>query len=486
MGWGISARTLTCMAATKRRSRGHIETRANGRFRVKVYAGEDPLTGKQRYLTKTTATYGEAEVEMTKLLGQVDGNRHPRTNVTVSQVVAQWLEVAELADTTRQRYEGLVRLYIEPTLGHLTAAKLDAELLERLYARMRRCNRLCAKKARDHTCRPLSASTVRQTHFVLRAALDRAVRWNYLGVNVAAMAEPPAFERTEPDPPSAEEVAALLNDAWRDPTWGLFLWLTMITGCRRGEMCALRWSDVDITRRVISISRSYSQTAAVTREKATKSNQKRRLALDAHTADLLREYRTQCEENCAALGVALSSSAFVFTNSPTGSTPLLPSTVTQRYRRVAIRAGLRSSRIHALRHYSATELLTAGVDLRTVAGRLGHGSGGGTTLRFYAAWVEAADQGAAEAIATLMPTPDPTRRRARHPYEIVAAALREQIESGAFAPGQPLPTFNELVTRHGVSAGTVSRAVGVLKEAGLVTADRGRRVRAQCQARQVT
>jgi len=413
MALGMSVATLTCMAAARHRSRGHIESRANGKFRVKVYAGEDPLTGKQRYLTKTTGSYKEAEVELTALLGQVDGNRHPRSSVTVAQVVAQWLEVAELADTTRQRYEGLVRLYIEPALGAHPAAKLDAELLERLYSRMRRCNRLCARTGRDHVCRPLSASTVRQTHFILRAALDRAVRWNYLGVNFAVMAEPPAFERSDPDPPSAEEVAALLNDAWRDPAWGLFLWLTMVTGCRRGEMCALRWSDVDLTRRVLSVSRSVSETTAATREKATKSNQKRRLALDEHTAGLLRDYRTQCEAICTELGVTLPSAAFVFSNSPDGNAALMPSTVSQRYRRLAVRAGLRSTRLHALRHYSATELLTAGVDLRTVAGRLGHGSGGGTTLRFYAAWVEAADRGAAEAIAALLPTPDPTLRSAR-------------------------------------------------------------------------
>ncbi len=174
------------------------------------------------------------------------------------------------------------------------------------------------------------------------------------------------------------------------PAWGLFLWLTMVTGCRRGEMCALRWNDVDLTRRVVSVSRSYSQTKAAAREKATKSNQKRRLALDEHTVSLLLDYRTECEAICVELGVSLPASAFVFSSSPDGSAALLPSTVTQRYRRVALRAGLRSTRLHALRHYSATELLTAGVDLRTVAGRLGHGSGGGTTLRFYAAWVEAA------------------------------------------------------------------------------------------------
>ena len=87
------------------------------------------------------------------------------------------------------------------------------------------------------------------------------------------------------------------------------------------------------------------------------------------------------------------------------STPLLPSTITQRYRRLARRLGLRSTRIHALRHYSATELLSAGVDLRTVAGRLGHGGGGATTLRVYAAWVSESDQRAAEILGSRVQRP---------------------------------------------------------------------------------
>jgi len=63
------------------------------------------------------------------------------------------------------------------------------------------------------------------------------------------------------------------------------------------------------------------------------------------------------------------------------------------------------SHLHALRHYTATELLTAGVDLRTVAGRLGHGGGGATTLRTYAAWVGEADRRAAELLSTRMTRP---------------------------------------------------------------------------------
>ena len=76
--------------------------------------------------------------------------------------------------------------------------------------------------------------------------------------------------------------------------------------------------------------------------------------------------------------------------------------MTQRYKDMAVRLNI-NTHLHALRHYSATELLTAGVDLRTVAGRLGHGGGGATTLRVYSAWVAASDRKAAEILGSRMP-----------------------------------------------------------------------------------
>lgn len=153
----------------------------------------------------------------------------------------------------------------------------------------------------------------------------------------------------------------------------------------------------------------------------------------------------------------------------------MPDTVSQKYRRQARRAGLRSTRLHSVRHYSATELLAAGVDLRTVAGRLGHGSGGGTTLRFYAAGVAEAHRRATDTISNLLPRKVPTSPAPRNPYETVAAARRNDIESGALEPGSQLPTAVELAATHRVSVGTVSRALGLLKDAGLVEASRGRR-----------
>lgn len=176
-----------------------------------VYAGTDPLTKTPRYLRETLKTYGAAEVALTRLQGQVDQTRHPKTDITLGQAISRWLEVATLEDTTRDRYEDLVRLYIEPTLGGLAAGKVDAELLESFYARLQRCRVLCGGRRRaGHKCRPLSGSTVRKIRYVISGALEQAVRWRHLGVNPAALAIAPRANHTEPDPPSAEEAAAVI------------------------------------------------------------------------------------------------------------------------------------------------------------------------------------------------------------------------------------------------------------------------------------
>ena len=82
--------------------------------------------------------------------------------------------------------------------------------------------------------------------------------------------------------------------------------------------------------------------------------------------------------------------------------------MTQRYKRIAASLGVDAT-LKNLRHYSATELISAGVDVRTVAGRLGHGGGGATTLRLYTAWTSEADQRAAPTVSGRMPA-RPTAR----------------------------------------------------------------------------
>ncbi|MDT4914309.1 MAG: integrase [Pseudonocardiales bacterium] len=472
----MNSATLMIMPPRKRRPRGHVEQLPSGTFRAVAYAGVDPFTGKDRYLKRTAPTWDAAQVTLTRLMGEIHEERHPKSNISVGQVLDQWLDVATLAETTRDRYLDLIRLYIRPTFGDIPAAKLDAELLERYYARLQRCRELCSGQVRrGHTCRPLASATVRQIHQIIRTALERAVRWQHLGVNKATFAEAPSPSRPNPDPPSAEEASRILNAAWADPDWGMLLWLTMITGRRRGEVSALRWRCIDFERCQLIIAKSHVRVRGGVIEKDTKSGSQPRVALDPHTLSLLAEHRERVVSRCDALGIVLSDDAYVFSLSPDGSTFYKPSSISQRYRRLAKAQNLRSTRFHALRHYSATELIAAGVDVRTVAGRLGHSGGGSTTLRVYADWVSAADRQAAATMANIIPRPVVSAAGPRGPYETIAAELREQIESGVLAAGDHLPTVLDLAETYNVSAGTVNRAMALLRSAGLIDVSRGRR-----------
>lgn len=247
-------------------------------------------------------------------------------------------------------------------------------------------------------------------------------------------------------------------------------------GPRRGEVSALRWRHVDFDRGVLSVYRSNAQTKdGGVQEKQTKTGQRRKIALDENTVELLRRHRELWTRRCTELGCVLDGDAFVFSPAPDGSAPYAPRAISQRYRRLAIKVELRSTRLHSLRHYSATELVAAGVDIRTVAGRLGHGSGGATTLKVYTAWVDEADRRAATTMAAIVPTPSATTSGPRGPYEVIATAFRDQIRLGQLKPGDQLPTVAEIATAHTVAVGTAHRALSVLKGEGLIDVARGRR-----------
>lgn len=318
----------------------------------------------------------------------------------------------------------------------------------------------------------------------LSGALKKAVRWHWIGTSPIEAAEPPPARKPRPEPPTAKEAARLLEEAFREPEWGLLVWLVMVTGLRRGELCSIRWRHVDLERGTLMLHRSIAQRGRKRWEKDTKSHQQRRLALDEETLDLLRQHRARCEVYAQAIDARLAEEAFVFSRAADGSTHLVPSSVSQRYSKLAQRLGIKTS-IHKLRHYSATELISAGVDVRTVAGRLGHGGGGTTTLRVYAAWVEEADQRASSTLFSRLPArPGPVERPASpqdftpsHPYELVALAVREEIAAGRWAVNDRLPSLKDLAQGREVSVSTVQRAVKLLESWGLVDVVTGRGVR---------
>jgi integrase len=408
------------------RRRGSVRVRG-GSLQVRVFAGVDPVTGRDRYLSETVrgtdrAARRKAEEAMTRMQSEVDGRRSARTSVSLGYLLDEWLRTVELEDSTRETYVGYIERTVRPTLGAVSISKLTTRTLETFYAELRRCRTLCdgrpsvvhraegehdcvTARCAAHVCKPMAASTVRQVHAVISGALSAAVRWDWLPTNPARGAQRPRQRPPQPDPPSPPEAARIVDAAFAaDEDFGTLVWLVMTTGLRRGEVCALRWSRLDLDADMVEVRRSYRLRRGIGVEKDTKTHQMRRIALDSETVALLIEHKNRCAERMRSLGGELSDDMYVFANArsfdPTA--PCSPASVSGRYHYLTKRLGI-DTHIHALRHYSATELLTAGVDLRTVAGRLGHGGGGATTLRVYAAWVAASDRKAAEILGSRIP-----------------------------------------------------------------------------------
>jgi integrase len=255
----------------------------------------------------------------------------------------------------------------------------------------------------------MSPATILRVHSIISSALDLAVRYDWADRNVAKNASPPHPRKREPDPPSPDEAARLLNLVWaEDEEFGLYLWTAFTTGARRGEVSALRENRFDFTRQQVRLARNYLVKQGQHIEKAPKDGEGRVLSLDLLTCELFRDWFERRRAAAQALGVQVPDDAFAFSPDPAGREPWNPDTMTHRYRRYARRIGIASS-LKELRHYSATQLLAAGTDLNTVAGRLGHAEGS-TTLKFYAQFTRPADQRAAAIIPSQL---DGLRRKER-------------------------------------------------------------------------
>jgi integrase len=398
------------------------------RYQVRVFAGWDPVTGKRIDLTGSAATERAALRLRDKLRTEVANASSARTNSTLAHLVSEWLATHDAEETTLANYRWLADSFVIPVMGDVPLAKvirLGTKPFEQLYADLRTCRRRCKGAAlvdhrttrahkcdgrcRPHECSPLAPTTIRKIHAVLSGAFTAAVRWGWVGVNPMDSVIQPRAPKPQPTPPSTEQAARIVDAAWKqDDDWGTFVWLTFVTGARRGELVALTWNDLDLTAGVLSIRRGLIRRSGRTRIKDTKSHQMRRISLDKVTVALLKEHHARWECRCSAIGADCPDTAYVFSYAADNSRPCNPDTMTHRYSTMTAALGL-DTHLHELRHYSATELLSAGVDLRTVAGRLGHGGGGATTLKVYAAWVQAADEQAAELLASRLPSPAPRR-----------------------------------------------------------------------------
>jgi integrase len=254
---------------------------------------------------------------------------------------------------------------------------------------------------RPHVCHPMKASTIRGIHSILSGAFAAAQRWEWTDRNPAESAKPPTTIRQPISATSPDDVAKVIAEARsHSPALGLYLWLVVVTGVRRGELCGLQIRDIDLDRGLVHVAFNYVVRGGQRVRKDTKTHQDRWLAIDPDTCALIATYLDETSAALAAVGVELRDDAYLFSNDPAHARPWNPDWVTHQIAVAADSAGVKLD-IKGGRHYTASQLLAGGFDLRNTAARLGHSGGGATTLRHYADPVPEVDRRAAAYLAQL-------------------------------------------------------------------------------------
>ena len=387
-------RRRTRIAAVK----GSKQERRPGVWRLRVYVGRDPVSGVKRMATRTFhGTERQAETELARfVVDTANGGFSPRGAMTVASLLTAYCDHSERigrSPTTVAEYRRLTR-HIADGLGRAQITSLQPHHLEELYGVLGNRGVSGGKGA-------LSPASVNRYHNLLKSALRQAVRWGLLEKNPADRATAPREPKAPMRAPSPSELHQLVNAAAEsNPAHGILIALAAMTGARRGEVCALRWSDVDIAAGVLHIRRAVKQVGNERIVGDTKTHEERSIALPDDAIQTLDLFTSQVMERSALNHIPLAFDPYLFSPDPNHGQPYLPKTISGMFYRVAKKLGL-PYHLHQLRHFAATQLIAAGHDAVTVGNRLGHADPS-VTLRVYAHALEDRDRAAAETLGGIV------------------------------------------------------------------------------------
>jgi integrase len=364
-----------------------------GLFKVVVSLGRDG-TGRYRQHARTVrGTLRDAKAARSRALTEAaDGKVLARAEVTFGALLDRWLEQLETlgrSPTTIAAYRVIARCHLQPRLGGKSVSSITTLDLDSLYATL---------------ARQRASATVVKVHGVARGALAQAVRWGLLGRNPAVDASPPPIRRREARGATKEQLGWLLAAA--DDDFATMLVVAATTGLRRGELCGLTWEALELPPEGAGAASVHQVVVHGADDRpsvraSTKSGRSRRITLDPGTVAALRVHRERAAEAARSCGVA-EFGPFVFSPSPDSSEPYRPHSVTRRFSRLCCRVGIDDLTFHqATRHFAATHLIAGGVDIRTVAGRLGH-SRASVTLDVYSHLLAERDEVAATLLGSLV------------------------------------------------------------------------------------
>lgn len=348
---------------------GRIEEIKPGKWRITVELGRDGKGIRRRRRVTFEGTTRAAEKERVRLQAEADaGKLAPKGLRTVGEFLTAWLEThtSKLQPKTAQEYAKILERHLIPNLGRIRLEKLSPLQVQAYYSDRQQRGRLDGKGG-------LSAQSVLHHHRLLSLALSYAVRWGEIPRNPCDLVDAPSPTAVEMQVIDEAGILLLL-DACRGSWLFLPVLLSVSTSLRRGEVLALRWSDLDCKTGLIHCRQSLESTVGSKRLKQPKTKRSRRpVELPAFAVEelaLARRERACWVETIgpAWLGGLFETSLICCRED---GLPWHPDSLSSRFRKAADSVGL-SLRFHDLRHTHISSLLAAGEPVTVVSERAGH------------------------------------------------------------------------------------------------------------------
>ena len=364
-----------------------------GRWAVRIDLDRGANGPRRRKSYGTFRTRAEAKAKEREVLNsRARGLDLSAQSTTVQQIIERYVEDCETRGVglkTIERYKELLRLQIKPYLGSLTLEKLRKAHIVDFVSTL-------AKRGNTRTKCGLAPKTIKNTISLLSSSLEWAVEMEIIENNPASRIRSPKIPKCTAKAIDALEARNLLKAAEAEGSlWCRLFTISLTVGARRGEVAALKWSDVDWSAGSVTISRALSKTiTAGVLVKSTKTGNVRTVKLSAMALRALHAQRAaQAAEKLRT--EYYEDDAWIFAT-PLGQN-LNPISISNAFKRIATEAKISTTRLHDLRHTFASWLIADGENIETVKDALGH-STSYTTLTTYSHCVKKATSASVESI----------------------------------------------------------------------------------------
>lgn len=333
-----------------------LKKRPDGRYQRKISTPEGPISVYGNTMSELRTK--EQAVRERLAMGAPVRDATRSTESWLNEWTATDLRISDRAESTKLMYESYCRTWLIPALGSVRLDRLTPGDVIRLMIAMKDAGK--------------SESTRRNAYTVLRKALDDAVINGLLAANPVHRVKQPQPKRPEASYLTTDEVRKLLVEA-ADYRYADVLKLIVLTGLRRGEALALRWSDIDLDKAEGRVVGSLVRQRGALLTVPPKTQRSRRtIALSVEAVALLRARKTAQAAERLRVGNMWTDSGLVFTTE--FGKPVEPQNLLRLTRIAAENAGLTGVKVHTLRHTYATVALMADVPLKVVSTNMGHAS----------------------------------------------------------------------------------------------------------------